>query len=179
MYGCQQRFILLTNQTTHVRGYRPVSQGLLRCNHLVRFCYLRFRVTRRGTSTLALNIRSAVQRIKDDNMSRTQPSSSAMALREAFGDRNPVVDISRKITACVACRKLKIRCNMERGQAPCSRCRKRGLSCTVNKSLQMLLEDDASWKDRVEHKMSGLEAAISKVAEKISCPELLDLLRSE
>lgn len=35
------------------------------------------------------------------------PASSALALREAFGDRKPP-DISRKITACVACRKLKV-----------------------------------------------------------------------
>ncbi len=35
------------------------------------------------------------------------PSSAAIALRESFGDRRPP-DISRKITACVACRKLKV-----------------------------------------------------------------------
>lgn len=36
------------------------------------------------------------------------PAEPAMALREAFGDRKPP-DISRKITACVACRKQKVR----------------------------------------------------------------------
>lgn len=34
-------------------------------------------------------------------------SSAAAALRESFGDRRPP-DISRKITACVSCRKLKV-----------------------------------------------------------------------
>ena len=34
-------------------------------------------------------------------------SSAAVALRESFGDRKPP-DITRKITACVACRKLKV-----------------------------------------------------------------------
>ena len=33
--------------------------------------------------------------------------SAAMALRESFGDRK-IPEISRKITACVACRKLKV-----------------------------------------------------------------------
>ena len=36
------------------------------------------------------------------------PSSAATALRESFGDRK-IPDITRKITACVACRKLKVR----------------------------------------------------------------------
>lgn len=34
-------------------------------------------------------------------------ASPARALREAFGDRK-LPDISRKITACVACRKQKV-----------------------------------------------------------------------
>lgn len=33
--------------------------------------------------------------------------SAAMALRDSFGDRK-MPDISRKITACVLCRKLKV-----------------------------------------------------------------------
>ena len=36
------------------------------------------------------------------------PSTAALQIRESFGDRK-VPDISRKITACVACRKLKVR----------------------------------------------------------------------
>lgn len=36
------------------------------------------------------------------------PPSAAAALRESFGDRKPP-DITRKITACVACRKAKVR----------------------------------------------------------------------
>lgn len=68
-------------------------------------------------------------------------SSAVQALRESFGDRKPI-DISRKITACVACRKQKIKCHMGDGDPPCIRCKKRGLSCVVNRSLQMLLESD-------------------------------------
>ena len=31
------------------------------------------------------------------------------------------------------------------GRPPCTRCKKRGLPCTVNRSLQMLLEDDVTY----------------------------------
>ena len=43
--------------------------------------------------------------ITDSKMSH---QSAAALLRESFGDRRPP-DISRKITACVSCRKLKVK----------------------------------------------------------------------
>ena len=100
------------------------------------------------------------------------PSTQVAALREQFGDPNKIPDITRKITACVACRKQKIKCHMGReGQAPCTRCRKRGLPCTVNKSLQMILESDADWKAAMERKLHVLESALSRVANHVSLPE--------
>lgn len=65
---------------------------------------------------------------------------------------------------------------MDGGDPPCSRCKKRGLSCSVNKSLQMILENDLSWKESVEQKIAGFENAITRIADRISCPELLDLM---
>ncbi|KAJ9610244.1 hypothetical protein H2200_005021 [Cladophialophora chaetospira] len=87
-------------------------------------------------------------------------SSAVQALRESFGDRKPI-DISRKITACVACRKQKIKCNMGDGAPPCTRCKKRGLSCVVNRSLQMLLESDVQWKVDIEEKLRMLEDSVN------------------
>ncbi|KAK2601876.1 hypothetical protein QQS21_004562 [Conoideocrella luteorostrata] len=95
-------------------------------------------------------------------------------LRESFGDSKPP-EISRKITACVACRRQKIKCHMANGKAPCARCKKRSLPCTVNRSLQMLLEDDLSWKKAVVQKVERLEYAISILAEKLNLPELRGL----
>ncbi|KAI1847509.1 hypothetical protein JX266_006361 [Neoarthrinium moseri] len=93
----------------------------------------------------------------------TQVASSPVSeLRDASGDSNPP-DSNRKITACVACRKQKIKCHMPGSRPPCSRCNKRGLSCTVNRSLQMLLESDTVWKDSVEKKIQGLQDAIDKL----------------
>ena len=96
-------------------------------------------------------------------------------LREHFGDRK-LPDISRKITACVACRKQKIKCHMLDGLPPCARCKKRGLSCTVNKSLQMLLESDVDWKNAIVQRLTNLEAAMGKVADATSLHQIHDLL---
>lgn len=89
------------------------------------------------------------------------PQSAAMNLRNSFGDRK-IPDISRKITACVLCRKLKIKCHMNDNDPPCNRCKVRGLACSVNKSLQMLLENDASWKEQMEDRISRLEQSIKQ-----------------
>ncbi|KAF2102468.1 hypothetical protein NA57DRAFT_32488 [Rhizodiscina lignyota] len=90
--------------------------------------------------------------------------AGADALRESFGDRKPP-DITRKITACVACRKQKIKCDMRDSRPPCTRCKRRGLSCTVNRSLQMLLEDDATWKATLAKKVQSLEAAVAELRQ--------------
>ncbi|KAH8596841.1 hypothetical protein B0O99DRAFT_509097 [Bisporella sp. PMI_857] len=49
---------------------------------------------------------------------------------------------------------------MNDSQPPCVRCRKKGTPCTVNRSLQMLLENDVLWKQTIEQKIHNLEAAI-------------------
>ncbi|KAF2774469.1 hypothetical protein EJ03DRAFT_347068 [Teratosphaeria nubilosa] len=100
-----------------------------------------------------------------------QSSSSRSPQKIRFGDQQP--EITRKITACVACRKQKIKCQMN-GGPPCSRCKKRGLSCTVNRSLQMILESDADWKTKTESRINGLESALTKLADHLSMPELMD-----
>ncbi|KAB8278869.1 hypothetical protein BDV30DRAFT_248760 [Aspergillus minisclerotigenes] len=90
-------------------------------------------------------------------MANHEPAGSAVRrLRDTFGDPKPP-DITRKITACVACRKQKIKCHMNESQPPCARCRKKGLPRTVNRSLQMLLENDAQ---TIEQKIQALEAAV-------------------
>ncbi|GKZ37421.1 hypothetical protein AbraIFM66950_008944 [Aspergillus brasiliensis] len=61
---------------------------------------------------------------------------------------------------------------MNNGQVPCSRCRKRGLPCTVNRSLQMLLEDDAGWKGVMSHKVRWLEHSMSQVLSRLDPPAI-------
>ncbi|KAF1980726.1 hypothetical protein K402DRAFT_425996 [Aulographum hederae CBS 113979] len=103
------------------------------------------------------------ERMDDGDMPLAIPVDG-YALRESFGDRKPP-DISRKITACVACRKQKIKCHMRDGQIPCLRCKKRNLSCTVNRSLQMLLEEDATWKNSITRKVHDLETALADLRD--------------
>ena len=98
-------------------------------------------------------------------------ANAVSALRDQFGDPKPP-EITRKITACVACRKQKIKCHMD-SQPPCTRCRKRGLPCTVNKSLQMILESDGVWKHDVNRKIERLEKALSRLAGHVSLPDLM------
>ncbi|KAJ5639788.1 uncharacterized protein N7484_007650 [Penicillium longicatenatum] len=67
-----------------------------------------------------------------------------------------VPKISRRIRACTECKRHKVRCDMKTGESDCSRCRRMGLECVVNKSLQTLLEDEAEWKNVIELAMTDL-----------------------
>jgi hypothetical protein len=50
---------------------------------------------------------------------------------------------TRKGRACLACRKLKVKCDsLERGDAGCSRCQRLGLECVTSKRLRISLDDD-------------------------------------
>lgn len=97
------------------------------------------------------------------------------SLRERFGNRK-LPNVSRKVTACGSCRKQKIKCHMQDGRPPCSRCKIRGLSCTVNKSLQMLLETDVDWKKAILQRVTNLENAMGKVADATSLNEIHDII---
>lgn len=51
--------------------------------------------------------------------------------------------ITRKGRACLACRKLKVKCDsLERGDSGCSRCQRLGLECVTSKRMRVSLEDD-------------------------------------
>lgn len=47
----------------------------------------------------------------------------------------------RKFTACEACRKQKIRCDMPTGTPPCAGCQRRNRSCITSRGLKSLNED--------------------------------------
>ncbi|KKK17026.1 hypothetical protein P175DRAFT_0556926 [Aspergillus ochraceoroseus IBT 24754] len=67
-----------------------------------------------------------------------------------------VPKISRRIRACTECKRHKVRCDMNAGETTCQRCRRMGLECVVNKSLQTLLDDEAEWKTTIELAMADL-----------------------
>ena len=49
---------------------------------------------------------------------------------------------TRKGRACLACRKLKVKCDsLEKGDEGCSRCQRLGMECVTSKRLRVSLED--------------------------------------
>lgn len=55
---------------------------------------------------------------------------------------------SRKGRACVACRKLKVKCDAwERGLAGCSRCQRLGIECINARRLRIAVEGEEGYVD--------------------------------
>jgi hypothetical protein len=86
-------------------------------------------------------------------------------------DERRMPTISRKVKACAACRKQKIRCIMA-GEPPCQRCKERGLSCRLNKSLQTLMSEDSRWKSSVTKDIGNIYLSLEKVLQSLSLPPL-------
>ena len=66
----------------------------------------------------------------------------ASLFTDASGRIARIPTISRKVRACAACKKQKIRCDFEDGEQTCVRCKKMKLECVVNRSLQTILDED-------------------------------------
>ncbi|KAK6378878.1 hypothetical protein LTS17_006581 [Exophiala oligosperma] len=77
--------------------------------------------------------------------------------------------ITRKITACTACRKQKIKCEMPKDVPPCIRCERRGIACVLNKSLQTLLED-TSQAEHLRTDIHNLHETLDVVCQKLGIP---------
>ncbi|KAJ4321093.1 hypothetical protein N0V94_003040 [Neodidymelliopsis sp. IMI 364377] len=81
--------------------------------------------------------------------------------------------ISRKVKACAACRKQKIKCIMDESQGPpCKRCAERNLSCVLNKSLQTLIEERSQWKHEVVGDLGLVHSSLQQVLTKLNLPSL-------
>ncbi|KAF1955292.1 hypothetical protein CC80DRAFT_415897 [Byssothecium circinans] len=83
----------------------------------------------------------------------------------------PAPSISRKVKACVACRKQKIKCIMDQGP-PCKRCTERNLSCVLNKSLQTLIEERSEWKHTVIDDLTSIHSALQQALSRLELPAL-------
>jgi hypothetical protein len=79
--------------------------------------------------------------------------------------------ISRKVRACAACKKQKIRCDFENGDT-CVRCKKMKLECVVNRSLQTILDEDVEWKHRMREDMVQMQRAMADVLARLHLPPL-------
>ena len=99
---------------------------------------------------------------------RTQTSASKHGTSDSH---NKLPSISRKVKACAACRKQKIKCIMT-GEPPCQRCKERGLSCRLNKSLQTLMSEDSRWKSAVTKDVGAIYAHLEGVLSTLSLPQM-------
>ncbi|KAJ5219732.1 hypothetical protein N7468_008936 [Penicillium chermesinum] len=85
----------------------------------------------------------------EDHLDPERPPSPVRQLRNSFGDPKPPRNQPPDNKLCA--------------EPPCARCKKRGLSCTVNRSLQMLLEGDTAWKYSMEKKVQMLQDTIGQL----------------
>ncbi|KIW20050.1 hypothetical protein PV08_00625 [Exophiala spinifera] len=78
--------------------------------------------------------------------------------------------ISRKGRACLACRKLKVKCDsLERGDAGCSRCQRLGVDCITSKRMRYSLEDEDG---RLHPHVVRLDRAVEDILSHLKMPSL-------
>ncbi|QKX54693.1 uncharacterized protein TRUGW13939_01781 [Talaromyces rugulosus] len=109
----------------------------------------------------------------------TSGGSRQRAASLAQSDDNDAImwpSITRKVKACAACRKQKIKCDMDDDCPPCKRCKERGLSCKLNKSLQTLIDEESRWRKTVGHDLSTMHSALEQTLRALSLPSLPNLL---
>ncbi|KAF8432843.1 hypothetical protein BGX38DRAFT_1224812 [Terfezia claveryi] len=97
-------------------------------------------------------------------------STAAIAsLKTTISSLPRVPQISRKVRACSACKKQKIRCDFDSDlgvtaeAAKCVRCRKMKLECVVNRSLQTILDEDVEWKMKMSEELAQLQRAVEDI----------------
>ncbi|KAJ4375703.1 hypothetical protein N0V86_007236 [Didymella sp. IMI 355093] len=107
-----------------------------------------------------------------DNGPSLSPSASRARQSEP-GVEATTPAISRKVKACAACRKQKIKCIMdENAGPPCKRCTERNLSCVLNKSLQTLIDERSQWKHEVVGDLGLIHSSLQQVLSKLALPAL-------
>ncbi|KAK4937648.1 hypothetical protein LTR10_021794 [Elasticomyces elasticus] len=78
--------------------------------------------------------------------------------------------ISRKGRACLACRKLKVKCDsLERGDAGCSRCQRLSLDCVTSKRARMSIDDD---EGHLHPSIIRLDRAVEDILARLKMPAL-------
>ncbi|KAM0323880.1 hypothetical protein ACHAQA_008461 [Verticillium albo-atrum] len=89
---------------------------------------------------------------------------------QVVGDQS-IPQISRKIKACGACRRHKIKCLMDDSGPPCRRCSERNLGCVLGKNLQSIIDEKSQHSDAIFHDLDHLHATLREVTQKLGLAE--------
>ncbi|WAO92610.1 Zn(2)-C6 fungal-type domain-containing protein [Fusarium falciforme] len=106
------------------------------------------------------------------NSNGTRQSGSRQSITGLVPNDLPIPQISRKIKACAACRKHKIKCLMDESGPPCRRCSERNLGCVLSKSLQTIIDEKSQFSEAVVQDLEQIHSALRQVMTKLSLPEL-------
>ncbi|KAH7035242.1 uncharacterized protein B0I36DRAFT_90000 [Microdochium trichocladiopsis] len=135
-------------------------------------------------------------RLEQEPRISTPSTSHRSAEHEALtspshGQRRPQSDespaqphvpvISRKVKACAACRKHKIKCIMDSSGPPCRRCTEKGLGCVLNKSLQTLISERNQFSESIIRDMEMMHSSLQTVLKTLNLPPVapLETVRNE
>ncbi|KAK1499074.1 hypothetical protein CPAR01_02111 [Colletotrichum paranaense] len=94
-----------------------------------------------------------------------------MTLMTAGNGEQSFPQISRKIKACAACRKHKIKCLMDESGPPCRRCSERNLGCVLGKNLQSIIDEKTQYNEAVLQDIENLHNTLREVTKKMGLPE--------
>ncbi|KAM5386699.1 hypothetical protein ACJZ2D_000662 [Fusarium nematophilum] len=83
------------------------------------------------------------------------------------GDNPFPPQISRKVKACTACRRHKIKCLIDESGPPCRRCAEKNLSCVLGKSLQTILDEKSQFSQDVLQDLERMHGFLKQVAGKL------------
>ncbi|KAH6984680.1 hypothetical protein BKA56DRAFT_671162 [Ilyonectria sp. MPI-CAGE-AT-0026] len=110
------------------------------------------------------------------NRSRQAPNRQSIS--GVLPNDLPLPQISRKIKACAACRKHKIKCLMDETGPPCRRCSERNLGCVLSKSLQTIIDEKSQFSESVVQDLEQMHSALKQIMNKVGLPELPPLQSS-
>ncbi|KEF58831.1 uncharacterized protein A1O9_03674 [Exophiala aquamarina CBS 119918] len=99
------------------------------------------------------------------------PTAQQQHSRKRSADHLPSEPhVARKGRACLACRKLKVKCDsLERGDAGCSRCQRLSLECVTSKRMRVSLEDD---NENPHPSIVRLDRAVEDILSRLKMPSL-------
>ncbi|KAI7153239.1 hypothetical protein KC349_g8502 [Hortaea werneckii] len=92
--------------------------------------------------------------LPDRDPGATMQSAAARGVHETAMSPRPgpirTNGVGRKPRACVACKQLKMRCEVPEGSTKCSRCRKRGLQCELGRSMATYSIPPADYGQKID-----------------------------